>query len=64
MPLINMKQKQYAILILEKEKKTIERNIRDNKLMQSNMRKATQELSKITELKKAIKVLKIKNRLR
>lgn len=53
---------QYAIQALEKEKKTIERNIRSKNLMQSDMRKATKELAKITELKKAIKVLKIKNR--
>lgn len=54
----------YAIKTLEKEKKSIERNIRENNLMQADMRKATSELSKITELKKAIKILKIKDRNR
>lgn len=52
----------YAIQILETEKKNIERNIRDNNLMQDNMKKATQDFSKITELKKAIKILKLKDR--
>lgn len=52
----------YAIQTLEKHIKTIDRNIRDNKLMLTNMRKATSEFSKITELKKAIKVLKLKDR--
>lgn len=51
----------YVIQLLETEKKTIERNVRDNNLMQNSMKKAAQELSKITELKKAIKVLKNKN---
>jgi len=55
---------QYAIETLEKEKKSIERNIRNNNLMQADIRKATQELSKITELKKAIKILKIKDKKR
>ena len=53
---------QYAIQILEKEKKMIERNIRKKDLMKNDMGEATQEFSRITELKKAIKILKIKNR--
>lgn len=53
---------QYVIQLLETEKKNIERNIRDNNLMQNSMKKAGQELSKITELKKAIKILKLKDR--
>ena len=53
---------QYAIQILEKERKMIERNIRKKDLMKNDMKEATQEFSRITELKKAIKILKIKNR--
>lgn len=53
---------QYAVQTLEKEKRNLERNIKSNNLMQADMRKATEELSKITELKKAIKVLKSKNK--
>lgn len=53
---------QYTIQILEKEKQLIERSIRENSLMQNNMKKATQDFSKITELKKAIKILKLKDR--
>lgn len=40
----------------------IERNIRKNNLMNNDMKQATQEFSKITELKKAIQILKTKNR--
>ena len=40
----------------------IERNIRNNNLMNDDMKQAIQEFSKITELKKAIRILKTKNR--
>ena len=53
---------QFAIQTLEKERKMIERNIRKNNLMNKDRKLATLELSKITELKKAIQILKIKNR--
>lgn len=36
---------EYAIQILEHKKKTIRRSIRENKLMQTDMRKAARELS-------------------
>lgn len=52
----------YVIELLEENKKYLERHIRDNKLMQTNMQKATEELSQISQLKRAIKILKLKNR--
>lgn len=48
----------YIITILEQEKNRINRRIYDENLMQKNMKAATAELSKITEIKKAIKILK------
>ena len=51
---------EHAIRTLAKERKAIERNIRKNDLMKSDMKKARKELSKINELKKAIKILKQK----
>lgn len=54
----------YVIELLEENKKYLERNIRDNNLMQTNMRKATAELSQISQLKRAIKILKLKNNKR
>jgi len=52
----------HAIQTLENERKSIERKIRENNLMQNNMKIAAQELSKITQLKKAIKILRCKDR--
>ena len=51
---------EYAIEILEHKLKTIEMDIKGSRLMESDIRLATQELSKITKLKKEIKVLKNK----
>lgn len=53
---------QYVIQLLEAEQKNIDRDIRDNKLMQTNMRKATVQLSRLNEIKKAIKILKLKEK--
>lgn len=53
---------QYVIQLLEAEQKSIDRDIRDNKLMQTNMKKATLQLSRLSELKKAIKILKLKEK--
>lgn len=52
----------YVIKLLEGNKKQLERHIRDNNLMQKNMKKAAEELSHISQLKRAIKILKQKNR--
>lgn len=50
----------YSINILESEKKRIDRNVKESSLMQKNIKEAMVELSKISELKKAIKILKQK----
>lgn len=52
----------YAIELLEENKKFLEKNIIKTNLMQVNMQKATRDLKKVSELKRAIKILKIKNR--
>lgn len=52
----------YVIELLEENKKFLKRNVTKTNLMQDNMQKATRELKKISELKRAIKILKIKNR--
>lgn len=53
----------YVIYILEREKKMIDREIRNDELMQQDMKKARIALSKINELKKAIKILKQKKKI-
>lgn len=55
---------QYAIQLLEKEKKVLERNIRYNNLMHNNMNKDSEQLRQITQIKKAVKILKNKNKKR
>ena len=53
---------EYVIRVLEENKKYLEFTIKRTNLMQSNLHKATRDLKKITELKKAIKILKLKHR--
>ncbi|MDY8136617.1 hypothetical protein [Aquimarina sp. 2201CG5-10] len=50
----------YVIELLETQKKQLSRNVINQKLMQKDIRKGISELSKITEITKAIKVLKTK----
>ena len=52
----------YVIQLLEQEKKVIERSIKEKGLMQTDIRKDAKELLKITQIKKALKILKLKNR--
>lgn len=52
----------FAIELLQTSRKRIEKDIKSNSLMQKNMNEATRELSKLSELKRAIKILKTKNR--
>lgn len=52
----------YVIELLEENKKHLERHIRDDKLLHVNMRKATQEMAHINQLKRAIKILKLKTK--
>ena len=51
---------EYVIELLEAEKRQIGRKIKDSGLMKKDMKKAVVELSKVTEIKKALKILKLK----
>lgn len=53
-----------VIKLLEENQRYLERHIRDSNLMQNNMKKATEELSHVSQLKRAIKILKLKNNKR
>ena len=53
---------EYAIELLEENKKSLERHITHTNLMHTSMSKATLEFKKVNALKRAIKLLKIKNR--
>lgn len=59
---IKISEMDYVIELLEENKKYLERHIRDNNLMQKNMKKASEELSHVSQLKRAIKILKLKTR--
>ncbi|WP_400261284.1 hypothetical protein ACFX5U_15320 [Sphingobacterium sp. SG20118] len=50
----------YVIELLEVKRNYLERDIRDNNLMQMNMKKATEQLHQVGQLKRAIKILKQK----
>ncbi|WP_165805977.1 hypothetical protein [Marixanthomonas spongiae] len=52
----------FAIGLLQFYKKKIDRTIKSTNLMQKDRTKAARELEKVSELKKAIRVLKTKNR--
>ena len=51
---IKISEMDYVIELLEENKKYLERHIRDNNLMQKNMKKASEELSHVSQLKRAI----------
>lgn len=53
---------EYAIEVLKQHQKTIERMVRNDNLMLVDMSQATKELHKMTQLKRAIKILKLKNK--
>jgi len=52
----------YAIRLLEKQKRVLETGIRAEDLMHRDMRQATECFRNIGELKRAIKILKVKSR--
>lgn len=52
----------YAILLLKQNIKDIERRLKSQQVMQHNMSLASHELHKVTQLKRAIKILKLKNK--
>ena len=52
----------FVIDLLQSHQKEIDRNVKINDLMQKDMRMATLELTKVSQLKRAIKILTIKQR--
>lgn len=52
----------YSIQLLEENRKYLERNIKQTNLLVTDMQSATLELNKLSDLKNAIKILKLKNR--
>ncbi|WP_156142835.1 hypothetical protein [Sphingobacterium sp. SYP-B4668] len=52
---------EYVIELLERERKSLERGVRDQDLMHKNMNQATLQLKYINELKRAVKILKGKS---
>lgn len=50
---------EFAINLLQAHKKAIDRNVKSSDLMQKDISRASRELAKVSELKKAIKVLKL-----
>jgi hypothetical protein len=52
----------YAITLLQREKKKIDQNLKNNDLMLQDKNKARDELHKLNELKKAIKILNQKQK--
>jgi len=50
---------EFTINLLQEHKRIIDRNIKSTDLMQKDISLATKELAKVSELKKAIKVLKL-----
>ncbi len=51
---------EYVIILLEENKKRLERHVRDTSLMRIDMGQATQKMQQIGQLKRAIKILKQK----
>ncbi len=50
---------EFTIKLLQEHIKAIDRNVKATDLMQKDITQASRELSKVTELKRAIKVLKL-----
>jgi len=51
----------YVIELLETHKKYLERNVRDQTMTRRDMKQASLELSHINQLKRVLKLLKVKN---
>ena len=55
---------EFVIQLLEKKKKALERSIREEELMLKDKKQATVYLRNINEIRKAVKLLKIKQNQR
>ena len=53
----------FVIDLPQRHQKEIDRSVKNNDLMRKDMRMATLELSKVNELKRAIKILKKTNKI-
>ncbi len=60
--MIKNKAMDFVITLLENQKRCIEKKVKSNDLMQKDRRVASQELSKVREIKRAIKILKSKKK--
>lgn len=52
----------YAIELLEKDRRNLERTIKNSELMKKDIQKASVDLQKLSDLKKAIKLLSVRSR--
>lgn len=50
---------EFTINLLQDHKKSIDKKVKSSNLMQKDMTQASKELAKVSELKKAIKILKL-----
>lgn len=53
---------EFAINLLQEHKKAIDRKVKSTDLMQKDITLASRELAKVSELKRAIKILKLSNK--
>lgn len=53
---------EYAIELLEKNRRNLERTIKNSELMKHDIQKASIDLQKLSDLKKAIKLLSVQSR--
>mgnify|MGYP003575474119 FL=1 len=51
---------EYVIILLEENKKWLERHVRNSNLMKTDIQQAAKEMQQIGQLKRAIKILKQK----
>ncbi|MFA7447614.1 MAG: hypothetical protein WCY77_04190 [Weeksellaceae bacterium] len=53
---------EYAIELLEKDRRNLERTIKNSELMKHDIQKASIDLQKLSDLKIAIKLLSVRSR--
>lgn len=53
---------EYAIELLEKNRRNLERTTKNSELMKHDIQKASIDLQKLSDLKKAIKLLSVQSR--
>lgn len=53
---------EFTINLLQEHQKAINRKVKSTDLMQKDISQASRELAKVSELKRAIKILKLNNK--